>query len=338
MPLEFRTEQKGHGGKSRSCMGVYADQRRVGEVLDLGSMIVFKSGAGSRSFPNISTARRWLEDTYKAHNQGPKPTPDTRPTASSIAPPRTSFPDHPDQIERTIYEMMRDAGSLIVTPPGTNLPPMTLDMVLRAGVAQLLGPDPANSGTVLQAKRTLINTIVRRMGHYLPADFDQTARRNKLLQNHVVAAKNRMAADPPALAQALFRAIEKKPELAAPESASESQPYHDYPDDEPFDVADLFEQAEKAAESPPESAPAPIPAEVIEELAVLATSPLPTQKRPKGRGATGNIPKFNARETQQIRAKCWHGTPEKDLAAEYNTSLPTIYRIVEGTYVPREEK
>lgn len=367
MSLELRLENNRVAGRSKKCTGVYLERQRVGEIINFGSMAVFKSGDTSRSFPSDLAARKWIEDTYKASQQGPKPKADTRPTASAAPPPknevpahkapepntRPAFPDHPDEIERTIYSMMRECGDLEVTPPDTDLPLLTLDDVLWAGVNHLLGQDPRNGGTVLQAKRMMVNAIIRRMGHYLPPDFDQTARRNRLLQNHVVAVKAREREAGPALAQALMKAIEKKPDLVetkpdpAPEPVS-IEPPDEQPDFddlyEPFDIADYFEEAELAAEDPPELAPDPAPErKTYENIAALAVAPpktpapQSTEKPRQPPGKRGPIAKFTVQQTREIRAKFWHGEPAAKLSTTYGTSPATVYRIVEGTYIPRPE-
>lgn len=375
MSLELRLENNRVAGRSKKCTGVYLERRRVGEIINFGSMAVFRSGDTSRSFPSDLAARKWVEDTYKASQQGPKPKADTRPTASAAPPPknelprakppepdtRPAFPDHPDEIERTIYSIMRDCGDLEVTPPDTDLPLLTLDDVLWAGTNHLLGQDPRNGGTVLQAKRMMVNAAIRRLGHFLPPDFDQTARRNRLLQNHVVAVKERQKEAGPALAQALMQAIERKPDLVEvarqlepePAPASMEPPgYGEQPDFddlyEPFDIADYFEDAELAAENPPELAPDPAPdpapePKTYEKIAALAVAPPKTSAPPstekprRAPGKRGPNAKFTAQQTREIRAKFWHGEPAEKLSTTYGTSPATVYRIVEGTYIPRPE-
>jgi DNA-binding transcriptional regulator YiaG len=372
MPLELRPEPNGNHGRSKKITGVYVDRRRVGEIVNFGSMAVFKSGEESRSFPSDSDARKWIEVAYAASQQGPGHKPDTRPTASAAPPPpsaarlsspkpapkpepapkdtRPAFPADADDIERVIYSMMRDCGDLEVTPPDTNLPIMTLDDILWAGANDLLGRDPKNGGVVLQAKRVLVNAVIRQMGHYLPPDFDQTARRNQLLKQNAAAARERHRTEPAPIAQALLKAIGIKTETAPPESPPEShieqsdQPDYDYPDAvfSRSDVADLFEEAELAAESPPKTPlkPPQNPEPTLstyKEVARLAAAPQPEKPTPRVKGGRGPHAKFDLKETKEIRAKLWHGASEDELAKAYNTSVPTVRRIAEGTYVPRPE-
>lgn len=367
MSLEFRTERP-TSGKSKKCTGVYFDKKRVGEVINYGSMAVFRTDSGSRTFPNDMAAKQYVETAYTASHQGP---PDPRPTASATPPAqpqrlsqpaptddRKRLPDNPDDTERLLFDIMRDIGEVEVTPPDTDLPLMTLDDVLWSGVNHILGNDPHNGGTVLQAKRMVVNTIIRRMGHYLPADFDRTARHNPLLRYNAAAAAERFRTAPTAIAREL---VKKKPDLveSAPEpepaaTAASPQPDYDYPDSL-FDISDMFEVHERRLEqqmlpespetlpeSPqnlPESPPKPDlePAHYV-EAAVLATSPVieyPPVKTLPDRPAGARIAKFNSAETKQIRAKYWQGVPADELVREYGTSIPTIHRIAEGTYSPR---
>jgi hypothetical protein len=380
MPLELRPEPNGQSGRSKKITGIYVDRKRIGEIVNFGSMAVFRSGDSSRSFPSDRDARAWVEVAYAAAQQGPgaKP-PDTRPTASAAPPPssrlsnpklaapapapaptppvrdtRPAFPADADEIEHAIYSMMRECGDLEVTPPGTGLPPLTLDDILWAGANDLLGRDSKNGGIVLQAKRMLINAVIRQMGHYLPPDFDQTAKRNQLLKHNAAVAKERQRMEPAPIAQALMKAIGIKPEAeAAPppsppsESSNPESPDDAFDDgfDEPFDVADLFEAAEIAAESilkpvpkPPENRdPAPISYKEVARLAVAPQPEKPPVEVDRFKRKTGCVAKFNLNQTKEIRARLWHGADEKYLAQTYNTSVATVRRIVEGTYVPRPD-